>query len=38
MSTQNSQNNKSKEQHNTECLDEMINKLEEIKKNTSERA
>ena len=38
MSTQNSQNHKRHEQNNTEWLDEMINKLEEMKKNTSETA
>ena len=38
MSTQNSQNHKRQEQNNTEWLDEMINKLEEIKKNNSETA
>ena len=38
MSTQNSQNHKRQEQNNTEWLDEMINKLEEIKKKTSETA
>ena len=35
MSTQNSQNHKRQEQNNTEWLDEMINKLEEMKKRTS---
>jgi len=38
MSTQNSQNHKRQEKNNTEWLDEMINKLEEMKKNTSETA
>ena len=38
MSTQNSQNHKRQEQNNTEWLDEMINKLEEMKKNASETA
>ena len=36
MSTQNSQNHKRQEPNNTEWLDEMINKLEENKNNTSE--
>ena len=36
MSTQNSQNHKRQEQNNTEWLDEMINKLEEMKKYTDE--
>ena len=31
MSTQNSQNHKSKEQNNTEWLDELINKIENMK-------
>ncbi len=38
MSTQNSQNHKRQEQKNTEWLDEMINKLEEMNNNTSEIA
>jgi len=38
MSTQNSQNHKRQEQNNTKWLDEMINKLEEMKKNASETA
>ena len=38
MSTQNTQNNKRQEQNNTEWLDEMINKLEEMNNNTSEIA
>ena len=38
MSTQNSQNHKRQEQNNTEWLDEMINKLEEINNNTTETA
>ncbi len=38
MSTQNSQNHKRQEQNNTEWLDEMINKLEEMNKNASETA
>ena len=38
MSTQNSQNHKRQEKNNTEWLDEMINKLEEMKKNTCEMA
>ena len=38
MSTQNSQNHKIQEQNNTEWLDEMINKLEEMKKNSDETA
>ena len=35
MSTQYSQNHKRQEQNNTEWLDQMINKLEEMKKKTS---
>ncbi len=35
MSTQYSQKHKRQEQNNTEWLDEMINKLEEMKKRTS---
>ena len=38
MSTQNSQNHKRQEQNNTEWLDEMINKLEDMKNNTSQIA
>ena len=38
MSTQNSQKHKRQEKNNTEWLDEIINKLEEMKKNTSETA
>ena len=32
MSTQNNQNHKRKEQNNTEWLDELINKIENMKK------
>ncbi len=38
MSTQNSQNHKRQEQNNTEWLDEIINKLEEMNSKTSEIA
>ncbi len=38
MSTQKSQNHKRQEQNNAEWLDEMINKLEEMKNKTSEIA
>ncbi len=37
MSTQHSQNHKRQEQNNTDWLDEMINKLEEINNNTTEK-
>ena len=35
MSTQNSQKNKRKEQNNTEWLDELINKIENMKNKIS---
>ena len=35
MSTQNSQDNKRQEQNNTEWLDELINKIENIKNKLS---
>ena len=38
MSTQKSQNHKRQDENNTEWLDEMINKLEEMNNNTSEIA
>ena len=38
MSTQKSQHHKRQEQNNTEWLDELINKIEEMNNNTSEIA
>ena len=35
MSTQNSQNHKRQEQNNTEWLDELINKIEDLKTKVS---
>ena len=38
MSTQKSQSHKRQEQNNTEWLDELINKIEEMKNNISKAA